>query len=303
MNKFENILLFGIGINKFEITNWSEKKPKLLDLINLSDDDVIECQSDYFKYQARPPYLQQFGNILHDDLSNLVNTFTELLHERYQGEIPVKNLETWQLWSQRYTLGHYHGAHNHGMMNISCVLYVDFDVNEHKPTKFYSPFTNPYYGTVDVAGNLDVGAGIDVTGAVNVSTNLDVDGATTLDGLTVAEAADFSSDVDIDDTTQSTSTTSGALKVDGGVGVAKNLNVGGETVLQAVRIAGVSTISDNVNISGVTTTGENLGGFKRLVGAASSTVVSIAVTVATKTTDHRYFEQGSTYGYWLHGVE
>ena len=106
MNKFENILLFGIGINKFEITNWSEKKPKLLDLINLSDDDVIECQSDYFKYQARPPYLQQFGNILHDDLSNLVNTFTELLHERYQGEIPVKNLETWQLWSQRYTLGH-----------------------------------------------------------------------------------------------------------------------------------------------------------------------------------------------------
>ena len=42
MNKFENILLFGIGINKFEITNWSEKKPKLLDLINLSDDDVIE---------------------------------------------------------------------------------------------------------------------------------------------------------------------------------------------------------------------------------------------------------------------
>ena len=37
------------------------------------------------------------------------------------------------------------------MMNISCVLYVDFDVNEHKPTKFYSPFMNPYYGTIDVA--------------------------------------------------------------------------------------------------------------------------------------------------------
>jgi hypothetical protein len=114
---------------------------------------------------------------------------------------------------------------------------------------------------------------------------------------------DFLNDVDIDDTTQSTSTTTGALKVDGGVGVAKNLNVGGETVLQAVRIAGVSTISDNVNISGVTTTGENLGGFKRLVGAASSTVVSIAVTVAAKTADHRYFGQGSDNGYWLDGVQ
>jgi len=114
---------------------------------------------------------------------------------------------------------------------------------------------------------------------------------------------DFLNDVDIDDTTQSTSTTTGALKVDGGVGVAKNLNVGGETVLQAVRIAGVSTISNNVNISGVTTTGENLGGFKRLVGAASSTVVSIAVTVAAKTADHRYFGQGSGNGYWLDGVQ
>ena len=69
MNKFENILLFGIGINKFEITNWSEKKPKLLDLINLSDDDVIECQSDYFKYQARAPYIESFVTILAEDLA------------------------------------------------------------------------------------------------------------------------------------------------------------------------------------------------------------------------------------------
>ena len=56
-----------------------------------------------------------------------------------------------------------------------------------------------------------------------------------------------------------------------------------------VDITPPAAFSDNVTISGVTTTGENLGGFKRLVGAASSTVVSIAVTVATKTADHRYF--------------
>ena len=50
----------------------------------------------------------------------------------------------------------------------------------------------------------------------------------------------------------------------------------------------------DVNLTGVTTTGENLGGFKRLVGAASSTVVSIAVVkAAAKTSDHRYFGQGS----------
>ena len=34
-------------------------------------------------------------------------------------------------------------------MKISCVLYVDFDVNEHRPTKFYAPFTNPYMGVIE----------------------------------------------------------------------------------------------------------------------------------------------------------
>ena len=62
-------------------------------------------------------------------------------------------------------------------------------------------------------------------------------------------------------------------------------------------------VGGGLTITGVTTTGENLGGFKRLVGAASSTVVSIAVTVAAKTSDHRYFGQGSSNGYWLDGVE
>ena len=75
------------------------------------------------------------------------------------------------------------------------------------------------------------------------------------------------------------------------------------TTNTGVSITGDNVVSANTNISGVTTTGENLGGFKRLVGAASSTVVSIAVTVATKTTDHRYFDQGSTNGYWLDGVQ
>ena len=147
----ESLLLFAIGINKFKVTNWEEKKPKLMELIKLNSDDVIECQTDYYKHQTRPPYFDDFVKILSEDLDNLVNTFTEGLSERYGGECPVKSLDEWQLWSQRYTRGQYHGSHNHGMMNISCVLYVDFDVNEHKPTKFYSPFMNPYYGTIDVA--------------------------------------------------------------------------------------------------------------------------------------------------------
>ena len=79
---------------------------------------------------------------------------------------------------------------------------------------------------------------------------------------------------------------------------ARNLNLTG-----IATIAGETKLGAGLTIAGVTTTGENLGGFKRLVGAASSTVVSIAVTVAVKTADHRYFGQGSANGYWLDGVQ
>ena len=72
------------------------------------------------------------------------------------------------------------------------------------------------------------------------------------------------------------------LDVTGGVTVTTTLDVDGATTLDGLTVAEPAAFSDNVTISGVTTTGENLGGFKRLVGAGSSTVVSIAVTVAAK---------------------
>ena len=93
------------------------------------------------------------------------------------------------------------------------------------------------------------------------------------------------------------------LAVTGGATVSTTLDVDGATTLDGLTVAEPAAFSDNVTVSGVTTTGENLGGFKRLVGAASSTVVSIAVTVAAKTADHRYFGQGSGNGYWLDGVQ
>ena len=93
--------------------------------------------------------------------------------------------------------------------------------------------------------------------------------------------------VHVDDVNESVSSSNGALRVAGGIGVLKSVNIGGAlsvdeiSNLDALAVAEGATFSGHVNISGVTTTGENLGGFKRLVGAGSSTVVSIAVTVAT----------------------
>ena len=147
----ESLLLFAIGIQKFEISNWEDKKSKLLELIDFEDNEITECQTDYFKYNTRPPYFDSFVEILQEDLDNMATEYTEGLSDRYNGECPFGSLDRWQLWSQRYIDGQYHGAHNHGMMNISNVLYLEFDESKHIPTTFYSPFPNPYFGTISKA--------------------------------------------------------------------------------------------------------------------------------------------------------
>tara|TARA_B100001996_G_scaffold367393_1_gene338987 strand:+ start:80 stop:655 length:576 start_codon:yes stop_codon:yes gene_type:complete len=144
-------LLFGITIDLFSVTNWEDKKPKLLELVQFDDEDIescSDCLTDYYRYDTRPPYFDSFVEILWDDLDNIAQTFTQGLSDKYAGECPLESVDKWQLWSQRYTKGQYHGAHNHGNNNISCVLYLEFDETEHIPTTFYCPFPHPYYGII-----------------------------------------------------------------------------------------------------------------------------------------------------------
>jgi hypothetical protein len=99
-------------------------------------------------------------------------------------------------------------------------------------------------------------------------------------------------DLTLPRTTTSTSTTSGALKVSGGVGIVENLNVGGATTL-----TGAATIS-NTTASSSTTTGAlkvgggagivgnvNIGGTLGVTGATtlSSTLNAGATTLASST--------------------
>ena len=147
----EHSLLFAIAISKFEVNDWQNKKSKLLELISFDDEDIescSDCLTDYYKYDTRPPYLNTFVDIMQEDLDNIANEYTNMLNDKYNGECPLESTDTWQLWSQRYTKGQYHGAHNHGNDRISCVLYVEFDETEHIPTTFYSPFPHPYYGII-----------------------------------------------------------------------------------------------------------------------------------------------------------
>ena len=86
----QSLNLFSIPITKFSVTNWSEKKPELMKLIDFNGCNIVECQTDYYKYSTVSPYLNDFVSILQEDLDNLVNEYTQLLSDKYRGRLPLR---------------------------------------------------------------------------------------------------------------------------------------------------------------------------------------------------------------------
>ena len=117
------------------------------------------------------------------------------------------------------------------------------DVNNASPTNLS--------GTLDVAGATSFTGNMNIGGATNLGSTLTVAGGTDLNStldVNNGSATNLSGTLDVDglthlkNTTQSTSTTTGALRVAGGVGIEKNLNVGGtakfNSTLSVVAAAG-----------------------------------------------------------------
>ena len=88
-----------------------------------------------------------------------------------------------------------------------------------------------------------------------------------------AGAVNVKSQLKVSDTTQSTTTANGALVVSGGVGIAKNLNVGGTTTLTGLLSAnGSASITGTLGVSGATTLSSTLG----VTGSTTLSNLSVA---------------------------
>ena len=188
--------------------------------------------------------------------------------------------------------------------------------------------------TNDGSGNLTWGSGSAdpiFTGIATFNTSLvDINSSTNISGFTT-----FSNTTD--NTLGNADT--GAVQIDGGLGVNKNVTVGGNLNVQGYsEFVGVATFkggtinlgdadTDDINVGGEFISGlvpdstktydlgelakqwrdiyagGSLYGTESIVGTASSTRVDYAVTVASKTADHRYFGSGSSSGYFIDGVE
>lgn len=130
-----------------------------------------------------------------------------------------------------------------------------------KTTKLYGD-TTAYHGTTQ-AFKVDVDSGIEVGTSASAKTtklygdttiynassaviNVDVDATSGTAGLTIAKTAA------ITDTSDATNAESGALRVSGGVGIAKNLFVDGNTTLGDTATADTTTINGVTTINGHT---------------------------------------------------
>jgi hypothetical protein len=91
------------------------------------------------------------------------------------------------------------------------------------------------------------------------------------------DAVNVRSQLKVSDTTQSTTTANGALIVSGGIGIAKNLNVGGTTTLTGLLSAnGSASVTGTLGVTGATTLSSTLG-----VTGSTTLSSTLGVTGAT----------------------
>ena len=101
-------------------------------------------------------------------------------------------------------------------------------------------------GTLDVTNYSTLGLGLEVSGAGSTTTTLNVSGVSTFGGtVDINNSVEIAGITTLQDTTQSSSKDTGALVVEGGVGIEKNLFVGG-----GAEVTGILTVTDDADFNG-----------------------------------------------------
>jgi hypothetical protein len=172
-------------------------------------------------------------------------------------------------------------------------------------TTFSGNLVIPDAGTIGSSSDTDAisisAAGITNLNSTTTSTSsttgaLIVDGGVGIaENLNVGGTLDVTGDTNLNSTTTSTNSTTGALVVDGGVGVAENLNVGG-----AIDVTDATTTRNNLGIyTGTETHPGGSAGVEHTVTNGNVTANSIIIITLTQSSSTPLFIKSTTNGSFI----
>lgn len=128
--------MFHVPIFKVHLNPWNKIKKQ-----------IIECLPKNQKKIDSSGYLTDYtvsNTEYSEDVYKIISPHLKQITENAFGkELPEISPV---MWCQRYVKNTYHEIHNHGNRGLSGIIYLDYDPQYHKATKFYSPFDDIFTG-------------------------------------------------------------------------------------------------------------------------------------------------------------
>ena len=133
--------MFSIPLFRFEQADWKDKKSRILRALPKLTDNHVSLDKD----SNTDYYLNNTGKSLPAYTSTVMECLSDSMDEFCAAGFPA-DPEVTAMWFETSYKSNYHGAHNHGSLGFSAVLFVEFAPEVHTPTRFIAPFQNFYAG-------------------------------------------------------------------------------------------------------------------------------------------------------------
>lgn len=132
--------MFTVPLFRFRVPDWPEHKGRILAGLPPSAPELLSPAGDTYT----DFFVNATARVLPSYRDVVVKAVEPCLQEFAEGYPENPKIDA--MWFERSRRSNYHGAHNHGSLGFSAVLYVEFDPALHKPTRFLAPFMSFYAG-------------------------------------------------------------------------------------------------------------------------------------------------------------
>lgn len=127
--------MFAVPIVHIQVSNWKNKKKKLLDLF----------------HSIKMNYRDDVWTNYHDDNTAMNHDVKMILEEdiiEFHKIIGFRETQIASSWFEQSKTNNQHNVHTHGAYGYSSVCFIEYDKEYHTPTQFTAPFLNFLDGNI-----------------------------------------------------------------------------------------------------------------------------------------------------------